>query len=145
VYIYGDPSGNNRGTIDYNSSSFFDKFAQELRDEGYTVSMRVAKAHPEVALSAAYINEIYQYGKDGYSIEIGEHCKVSIDDYQSVQEDKNGTMLKTKVKDKETGKTYEPNGHYSDAKRYFITSYLDREFRQYKVRGNNFVPIAVDY
>lgn len=145
VYIYGDPSGNNRGTIDYNSSSFFDKFAQELRDEGFTVSMRVAKAHPEVALSAAYINEIYQYGKDGYSIEIGDHCKVSIDDYQSVQEDKNGTMLKTKVKDKETGKTYEPNGHFSDAKRYFITSYLDTEFRQYKVRGNNFMPIALDY
>ena len=49
------------------------------------------------------------------------------------------------AKDKETGKAYEPNGHFSDAKRYFITSYLDTEFRQYKVRGNNFMPIALDY
>jgi hypothetical protein len=66
-------------------------------------------------------------------------------DYATVQEDKDGTMLKTKVKDKETGRTYEPIGHFSDAKRYFITSYLAHEFNNYKVRGRNRVPVAVDY
>lgn len=145
VYVYGDPAGNSRSTVDYNSSSFFDKFIEVLQDMGYVVNNRVARSHPEVALSAAFINDIYEFDHEGYSIEVSDDCKVSMRDYATVQEDKDGTMLKTKVKDKETGRTYEPIGHFSDAKRYFIISYLAHEFNNYKVRGRNRVPVAVDY
>lgn len=145
LYVYGDPSGNNRSTVDYNSSSFFDKFIEELIENGVHVNNRVARAHPEVALSAAFINDIYEFGYGGYSITISDNCKVSCLDYSVVQIDKDGTMLKTKVKDKASGRTYEPHGHFSDAKRYFITTYLGAEFKQYKVRGRNRMPISVDY
>lgn len=145
IYVYGDPAGNSRSTVDYNSSSFFDKFIETLQDLGHVVRNRVARSHPEVALSAAFINEIYEYEYDGYSIEVADDCKVSIRDYSSVQEDKDGTMLKVKVKDKETGRTYEPIGHFSDAKRYFITTYLSLEWNNYRVRGRNMLPVAVDY
>jgi phage terminase large subunit len=135
VFIYGDPSSSKRSTIDPNNSSFYDKFIEVLTKAGFKVTSRVARSAPEVALSAAFINEIYESNLYGYSITIADHCKVSIDDYCSVKQDKDGTMLKTKIKDKETGQTYEPHGHYSDQKRYFITKVLQNEFNIYKSRS----------
>jgi len=134
IYIYGDPSGNRRSTIDRNSSSFYDKFIEVLRSEGYTVQIRVEKSAPEVALSASFINDIYENNLYGFSITISDKCKVSIDDYLSVKEDIDGSMKKTKEKDRETQVTYEPIGHFSDAKRYFIISLLAAEFKRYKTR-----------
>jgi hypothetical protein len=145
VFLYGDPSGNNRSTIDYNSSSYYDKFIDVLEDNGYPINNRVARAHPEVALSAAFVNDIYEHELYGYKITISGECKTSIYDYTAVQEHKDGAMLKTKVKDKESGATYEPIGHISDTKRYFITKYLESEFKQYKVRGRKNGIIAIDY
>lgn len=135
LFIYGDPSASRRSTVDENSSSFYDKFIEVLRREGFTVINRVAKSAPEVALSAAFINDIYEHNLYGYSISIGDNCKISIDDYATVKEDKDGKMLKPKEKDKATGVTYEPVGHFSDAKRYFITTVLKNEFVQYKAGG----------
>jgi hypothetical protein len=43
-------------------------------------------------------------------------------------------MLKEKVKDEKSGITYEPHGHFSDAKRYFIIKILEREFNTYKAK-----------
>jgi PBSX family phage terminase large subunit len=143
VYIYGDPSSSKRSTIDPNNSSFYDKFIEVLRTAGFNVVNRVSRSAPEVALSAAFINEIYENNLNGYSIVISDSCKVSIDDYCTVKEDKDGTMLKLKIKDTSTGQTYEPNGHYSDQKRYFIIKMLEAEFNQYKSRGKRVGSIAV--
>ena len=135
VYIYGDPSSSKRSTIDPNNRSFFDKFIEVLRSEGFTVVSRVRKSAPEVALSAAFINAIYESNLFGWSILIHERCFTSIEDYMIVKEDADGRMFKEKVKDKESGITYEANGHFSDAKRYFITALLSAEFERYKSRG----------
>lgn len=105
-----------------------------MHEAGYIVSRRIGRAHPEVARSAEFVNDMYEFEYDGYSITIGDNCTVSIDDYISVKEDKDGGMVKTKVKDKATGQTYEPIGHFSDAKRYFICKILEAEFIGYKNR-----------
>lgn len=138
VFIYGDPSASARSTVDENNASFYDKFIEVLRKAGYTVISRVAKSAPEVALSAAFINDIYENELNGYSIVIADTCKVSIDDYCMAKEDKDGKMLKAKTKDKDTGVTYEPVGHYSDQKRYFITTILASEFTLYKAREKKY-------
>lgn len=131
VYVYGDPSGNNRSVVDENSSSFFDRYLRELRDAGYHVVNRVQPSHPSVSLSAAFINEIYESEYLGYRITISDRCITSTDDYANAKEDDDGKMLKTKIKDKVTGQTYEPVGHFSDTKRYFITSILKTDFKQF--------------
>jgi len=138
LFIYGDPSARRKSTVDENSSSFYDKFIEVLTKAGFKVVNRVAKSAPEVALSGAFINDIYEGLIPGYTIVIGDHCKISIDDYCTVQEDKDGTMLKVKEKDKQTGVTYEPHGHYSDQKRYFIIKVLETEFNQYKARRKKY-------
>lgn len=138
VFIYGDPSSSRRSTVDENNSSFYDKFIEVLKTSGFQVISRVAKSAPEVALSAAFINEIYEHSLNGYSITISDTCKVSISDYAVVKEDKDGTMLKPKIKDPNTGITYEPNGHFSDQKRYFICKVLEPEFSKYKSKPRKY-------
>lgn len=135
VFFYGDASGGKRSTVDDNSKSFFDKFTEVLRKEGFTIINRVAKANPQVALSAAFINDIYENNLYDLEIIIGDSCKISIDDYVVVKEDENGAMAKPKVKDKDKGITYEPNGHCSDTKRYFIVKAFEALFNLYKARN----------
>ncbi len=132
VYVYGDPSAGKRSTVDENSASFFDKYIETLNKQGFRTDKRVSKSAPEVALSASFINDIYETNLFGWSISVSDKCVVSIADYLSVKEDAEGKMLKEKVKDKETGIVYEPRGHISDSKRYFLIRILSKEFELYK-------------
>lgn len=144
VYVYGDPSSSKRSTVDENNRSFYDKYIGVLKNEGYTVVSRVGKSHPQVALSGVFVNDIYEGLIDGYSITIADTCKVSIDDYNMVKEAQDGTMLKTEVEDKVTKQKYQPYGHFSDAKRYFITKILEQQFIKYKQKTKKTGSIAVD-
>ena len=134
IFVYGDPSANKRSTVDENSASFYDKYISELRNSGFKVVNRVKRSAPEVANSAAFINAIYESNYEGWTITIGSDCLKSIEDYILVKEDIDGKMLKTKIKDPETGITYEPQGHISDSKRYFLTTVLETEFKAYGAR-----------
>lgn len=61
LYIYGDPSASKRSTIDENNASFYYKFIEVLKNAGYKVVNRVGRSAPEIALSAAFINDIYEF------------------------------------------------------------------------------------
>ena len=143
VYVYGDPSAGKRSTIDENNASFFDKYIGVLKDNGFMVVNRVGRSAPEVALSAAFVNSIFEVNHAGWTINISNRCFTSIEDYMIVKEDADGRMLKTKVKDKESGVTYEPQGHCSDSLRYLILQVLPDEFNQYKSRRKRAGSIAV--
>jgi PBSX family phage terminase large subunit len=143
VFVYGDPSAGKRSTIDANNASFFDKYISTLKDLGFSVVSRVQRSAPEVSLSADFINAIYENNHEGWSIEVSDMCFGSIEDYIIVKEDAEGRMLKAKEKDKETGVTFEPHGHCSDAKRYFITTVLEKEFVAFKGRRRKTGSIAV--
>lgn len=142
VYVYGDPSASARSTVDVNSASFFDKYIEVLKQSGVKIVSRIKKSMPEIALSANFINEIYESELLGFSIVIDPGCTVSIEDYYSVKHDMEGKMQKTKVKDPTTGVSYEPYGHFSDAKRYFIMTLLAAEFEKYKSKQNQYVVIT---
>ncbi|MEI8142843.1 MAG: phage terminase large subunit [Chitinophagia bacterium] len=144
VYVYGDPSGAKRSTIDENNASFFDKYIAELKAAGYSVINRVGRSAPAIALSAAFINAIYEHNQDGWTITIADHCYSSIEDYIVVKEDEEGKMQKLKVKDKETGVTYEQHGHISDSKRYFIITVLKEAFENYRSRSKRSRPRRVN-
>lgn len=124
IYVYGDPSANAKSTTDDEGRSFFDKFIAQLRSEGYKVVDRVGKSAPAVSRSAEFINEIYEANYSGWEIRINKDCRTSIEDYTMVKEDENGKMLKKREKNKDTGQTFERYGHFSDCKRYFITTIL---------------------
>lgn len=134
IFVYGDPSGNRRSTVDVENLSFFRKFMATLESMNYRVRDFVSRSAPIVAISGDFLNDLYEFGIDGHTIVIGDNCKVSIDDYCSVMADKNGKMVKPKKKDPETNIEYEVNGHCTDAKRYFVVKLFEREFNIYRLK-----------
>lgn len=142
VFLYGDPSANARSTTDDEGKSFFQKFIEALAKRGYRISNRVLTSAPSVSMSAAFINDIYEGGIDGYTIAISDQCTTSIDDYASVKEAADGSMLKVKKKDSKDGPSYEPHGHISDTKRYFIIKLLDALWQAYRKKRKG-IPLNI--
>lgn len=143
LFVYGDPSAKARSTIDENNASFFDKYIAELNICGVKTINRVMKSAPQVALSAAFINEIFEHNYQDWTITISDNCFASIEDYILVKEDVDGSMKKPKVTDKDSQVRYEPQGHISDCLRYFVTSILGALFKTYKQRTSRIKGYAV--
>lgn len=131
IHLHGDATTRNGSTIDDEGRSFLDKVISTLTDEGFEVLDKVAKSNPSVPMSGEFINAIFEGEISDIRIFIGEDCTTSIEDYMSVQKDSNGAILKTKVKNKITGQTYEEHGHLSDTFRYVVCDVLANEFLAY--------------
>lgn len=128
LYFHGDASTKAANNIDDEKRSFHDLFISTLSEKGVEVEDVVANSNPSVAMSGEFINAIFEGSIPGLSITIGEDCRVSIEDYQSVQKDANGGILKTRVKNKTTMQTYEEHGHLSDTFRYVVCDLMREEF-----------------
>ena len=95
---------------------------------------RIGRSAPGVAISGAFINEIFETGFAGWSIEVDRRCTKTIEDFVMTKEAADGTILKKRETDKDTKVSFERHGHYSDDWRYFVTTILPGEFLQYKSR-----------
>lgn len=138
VVLCGDASAKARNTIDDDKKNFIDKFVEQVEVK-YHVTDKISKSNPSVSLSGEFINSIWS-GVLPYSIVIDESCKTSIADYENVKKDVDGSILKKRVKDKETGQTYEQYGHCSDTLRYAVTTILSQEYKAFinkRKRTNN--------
>jgi phage terminase large subunit len=134
VYIYGDPSANAKNTIDDEGRSFFDKFIGVMKASDFNIVKRVGSSAPSVSISGAFINEIMEVEYGGWKIQVDKSCRKSIEDYNMAKEDIDGSMLKKKTQNKETGVSYEKYGHMSDCMRYFITTVLGKLYKMYMTR-----------
>ena len=134
IFLHGDASTRNASTIDDQKRSFLDLVIDTLQKEGIEVVDCVGNKNPSVPMSGEFINAIFEKILPGLNITIGEHCKTCIEDYMCVQKDENGAILKTRVKNKITGQSYEEHGHFSDTFRYVICDLLKEEFLAFSNR-----------
>ena len=134
VRVHGDASTKASNTFDDEKRSWMDLFIATLQENGCKVVDMVGSKNPSVAMSGEFINQIFDGGVEGVEISIDEGCKESVVDYQSVQKDVNGAMLKTKVKNKTTMQTYEEHGHLSDTLRYLVTDVCRDEFVRFSLQ-----------
>ena len=134
IYLHGDASTRNVNTIDDHKRSFLDLVISTLQSEGIEVIDCVGKRNPSVPMSGEFINAIFDNIISDIRIIIGENCKISIEDYMSVQKDENGAILKTKVKNKITMQTYEEHGHISDTFRYVVCDLVREQFLSFSNR-----------
>ena len=128
VYLHGDASTKSANNIDDEKRSFHDLFISILNERGVEVEDVIGNSNPSVAMSGEFINAVFEGSIPGLSITIGDTCRVSMEDYQSVQKDANGGILKTRVKNKMTMQTYEEHGHLSDTFRYVVCDLMKEEF-----------------
>lgn len=134
IYLHGDASTRHANTIDDQKRSFLDLVISTLQSEGIEVMDCVGKQNPSVPMSGEFINAIFDNIITDIQIVIGENCKISIEDYMSVQKDENGAILKTKVKNKITMQTYEEHGHISDTFRYVVCDLVREQFLSFSNR-----------
>ena len=124
VFIYGDASGKHADTR--GNMNDWDIIEQVLRPKLSNSSIRVPVSNPRLKGRREFMNKILA---DQFVIRfrINQSCKVAIEDFQNVLEAPDGTKLKQRVKDEETGMTYEPYGHESD----FVDYMFCEAFRDY--------------
>lgn len=132
VYLYGDKSTKSRNNIDEDKRSFFQIFNEQLTKSGFRTVDKMPSSMPPVASVADFVNAIFDGEVLNLIIEIGEHCKASINDYIETKADKDGTMLKVRESHPTIPKlTYEKNGHLTDTLKDFISQAFSEEFKKY--------------
>lgn len=134
VFLHGDASTRAANTIDEEKRSFLDLYIDTLQKGGIEVEDKVGSRNPSVPISGEFVNAIWEGVLSDLSIKIAENCRTSIDDYQAVQKDVNGAILKARVKNKVTMQTYEEHGHCSDTLRYAVCDLLEDEFTAFSNR-----------
>ena len=133
IYLHGDASGRAANTIDPDNRSFFDLVIDELEREGYGVEDCVGSRNPSVAATGEFINAVWEGLVPHVSLRVDDSCKVSIDDYQAVQKDENGAILKQKVTDPVTKQKYEAHAHISDTLRYIVHDLLRQQYTEFSM------------
>jgi hypothetical protein len=130
VFIYGDPSGRQRTTRDQEGHDDYKIIEDELYN--YHAVTRVGTSAPSIVMRGNFINTIFESNFEGIVIKISPKCVHSIADYTYLKEDAEGKKLKKKVKDKQTGASFEEFGHTSDANDYFLTEVFSPEYLNYQ-------------
>jgi len=141
VFIYGDPAGRHEDTRTekgYNDFVIIKRGLQKFKPVE-----RVQRSAPPVVMRGNWVNSIFAHNEGGIEIFIDEECSKTINDYLYLKEDSDGTKSKSKVKDPETGITYEKYGHTSDANDYLLCSAFAQDFTAYQRGGKLFKPNGI--
>jgi hypothetical protein len=97
--------------------------------------MRYQKSAPSVVMRGMFINAVFDSNYGGLTFAISEKCTNTIADYMFLKEASDGTKSKQKVKNPETGVSYEKYGHTSDSNDYLYISMYNSEYINYQ-RGD---------
>jgi PBSX family phage terminase large subunit len=136
LYVYGDPAGkaeDTRSEKGHNDYNIIRKELKEMRPQ-----VKVATAAPSVSMRGEFINSIFKENIYDLEIYINENCKTMINDLLFGKSAPDGKKLKEKIKDKETGLSYEKYHHMSDTLDYFVCKVFVNEYNSFKRGAEGF-------
>jgi hypothetical protein len=131
-FVYGDTSGKKQDTRSEKGSNDYVIIMKSLSIFKPSLRLPINGKAPAVVMRKNFINTIFEKTFEGVEIIIHEKCSKSIDDYVYLKEASDGTKLKEKVKNPDTGVSYEKFGHTSDASDYFICMAFLHEYVKYQ-------------
>ena len=144
VELHGDKSTKNRNNIDDQKRTFFQIFKETLENNGFRTVDNMPSSMPPVSGVADFVNAIFDGKIKGLSIEIGEHCKQSINDYIKTKTDADGGMVKKRIPHPTIkGVTYEEHGHLTDTAKDFIVQKFHADYIAYIKRHAALLPGGV--
>ena len=144
LFVYGDPAGMHEDTRSEKGFNDYVIIREEL--SRFRPSLRLTRQAPPVVMRGNFLNTVFATGYEGITILIGYNCTFSINDYLYCKEASDGTKAKEKVKNSETGVSYEKYGHTSDANDYLLTYVFASEFARYQKGGSDMkVSIGKNY
>lgn len=136
VYLHGDYSLKSRNTIDPKKRSFFEIVHEQIRNAGFRTEDK-CRPHVSVASLGDFINSILRNEVNLLSIEIGENCRLSINDYIESKKDKDGAILKVIVRATQKMPAHQRNGHLLDTMKDFIAQSFPDELDDFLSTDSN--------
>jgi hypothetical protein len=143
VHLYGDWSTKNTNTIDPQGRSFFQIIDEKIKTAGFHTQDNMMP-HASPSSIADFINAIFAGEIKGLSIEIGEHCKDSVNDYIETKKDKNGNIEKVNVLATSTAPAHQKFGHLTDTFKDFIVQAFRAEYNAYLSRHSAILPGGIN-
>lgn len=129
IFVYGDATSRRNDARTEKGYNLYGIISTELKKLGFKyVDVRVPKSNPSVVQSGRFINKLLAGMVSNYKLLINSKCVNTINDFLYLKEDKDGGVLKERVKNKVDGTTYEKYGHNSDCVKYFLIYYLNDEY-----------------
>jgi len=136
LFVYGDPAGRHEDTRSEQGHNDYSLAMRELAK--LKPQMRVARRAPSVAMRGQFINALFSGKIQDCTVFISPTCRETIKDYQNVKQAADGGKEKKKVRDPDTGVSYEPLGHTSDANDYFMCWVYGKEYDHWQSNGQAF-------
>lgn len=141
MFIYGDSTSQKADTKLEKGHNFFTLIMDHL--EMFNPVKRVPRSNPSVVMRGNFMNQIWDKGFQGITIKVDRGCVNSVADYNNLKEDSDGTKSKKKVRNPDTGVSYEQYGHTSDANDYFIIEAMKTAFTLYSTRRQSFDHVII--
>lgn len=129
LFVYGDPSGRTETTSDEIGENNYTLILKEL--DKFKPQLRVASAHPPVAMRGNFINSIFDGSFPDVRVYVFEKSTYLKNDLLFCKEAADGTKHKEKHKD-DNGVQSEKYGHFSDGMDYLICYAFSDEFERYQ-------------
>jgi phage terminase large subunit len=133
IFVYGDPAGKHEDTRSEKGHNDYTLVMKGLEDFG-AVTKRVGISAPSVSMRGLWQNSIFAGNEPGLEILIDKRCRNTLQDYQKVKKGADGTKEKRRIKDSQTGISYEPYGHCSDANDYFLCKAFSVQYKAFRNR-----------
>jgi len=143
VYLYGDYSTKNSNTIDENGRSFFQIVDEKIRSAGYFTEDKMMP-HASPSSIADFINAIFNNEIPTLKIEIGENCKISINDYIETKKDKNGNIEKVNIAATQLAPAHQAHGHLTDTFKDMVVQAYRKEYEAYLNRHSALIPGGIN-
>lgn len=120
-YIYGDTTGRNEVQRKERNelAHHYDAVKKHLAPFIHSRSMRVAASAPSIKGRQRFMTVLLEEGTFLRYV-VDPSCKELIADFEYLAEDENGGYVKKRVKDKETGQSWEERAHCMDSTINFL-------------------------
>lgn len=132
LFYYGDASGSNRIAGKGNATAY-DDVVRTLGRHLNQASRRVLRSNPPVLKRRDFMNSLFAgdvtFNGMPVSIVIDEHCTELIKDLKHLKLGIDG-KLKTRIKNRATGLSWEEYGHCTDALEYLVIKLLWEAFKK---------------
>jgi hypothetical protein len=112
VYIYGDPRGVDSDTRSEKGHNDYTIILSELRM--FAPKLKIGRKAEHVQTRISFMNSIFRGGQQDLIIKVDKSCIKSVEDWQYIKEDSDGTKFKQRWVDPSTGVKCERWGHFSD-------------------------------
>lgn len=144
VFVTGDASGKNNSTRTEDGVNDYTGIFEELRRYS-GVKDSVPSKNPNVFQRGEFINALFAGDIPETYLAINESCENLIEDLINLKRDEDGTKLKKRVKDKDTGQSMEQYGHMSDALDIMVCVFLKNDFKKFLRGGETVLHVGNSY